>query len=186
MRHTTLILILGFIITNSAFADLPLEEIWSVEMVRATALGNAWTDDDGNHNVLVGDGWRAKLISNEEVIWTSDSLIGPVTALIRVPYADGEQILVAASEPIPGPDDEGHVEEVYGHLYRFGGDEYELLSDLQLLEYSYNIDLIRDERNVVKLAVQRSLVSAWHSKSGTSPAPWIASVRPFLEPDSFL
>jgi len=153
-------LIFGFILSTAAIAQLPLEEIWRVEMDSASALGNAWVDEDGNHNVLVGDGWQAKLISNEEVIWTSDSLIGPVTALIRIPYSDGEQIVVAASEPIPGPDDDEPDSTLFGHLYRFGGDEFEQLSDQRLLDYFYNIDLIIDERNVTKLAVLPEMIEA--------------------------
>ena len=85
MRHFLINLILSLILTTGAFADLPLEEIWSVELNSATALGNAWTDEDSNQMVLVGDGWQARLISNGEIIWSIDSLIGPVTALKHVP-----------------------------------------------------------------------------------------------------
>ena len=127
MRLIAFFMMLGIFTTTELFAQLPIEEIWRIEMNSATGLGGAWTDEDGNHNVVVGDGWQAKVVSNEEIIWTSDSLIEPITALIRVPYNDGAQIVVAALEPLR------QGGESYGHLYRFGGDDFELFSDVQLL-----------------------------------------------------
>ncbi len=160
MKRATQTLLFILLTTSVTFAELPLEELWTVELDSATAIGNAWTDEDGNSNILVGDSRRAHLISNGEIIWSCDSLIGDVTALAWIPYSDGEQIVVAASEPIPGPDDGGWEETRYGYLYRFGGDEFERLSELQLLEYWYNIDLITDARNVTKLAILPGMIQA--------------------------
>jgi len=32
VRHITIVMILGFILTSGAFTDLPIEEIWSVDI----------------------------------------------------------------------------------------------------------------------------------------------------------
>jgi|GEM_PF-7111357 len=124
-------------------------------MNSATGLGGAWTDEDGNHNVVVGDGWQAKVVSNEEIIWTSDSLIGPITALIRVPYNDGAQIVVAALEPLR------QGGESYGHLYRFGGDDFELFSDVQLLGTGLGEDNGEfDNRKIARLLITPEMLNS--------------------------
>ncbi|NQU04488.1 MAG: T9SS type A sorting domain-containing protein, partial [Calditrichaeota bacterium] len=91
-----------------------------------------------------------------------DSLIGPVTALAQIPYSDGEQIVVAASEPLP--DSLGNEWDssgvAFGHLYRFGGDELELLSDQRLLEYYIAYDYFHDYRNVTKLSILPEMLDA--------------------------
>jgi len=148
MRHTIFTLLMSIIFIASAFAELPLEENWSVELDSATALGNAWVDEDGNQKVLVGDGWQAKLISNGEVFWESDSLIGPVTALLRVPYESGEQILIAATGPLREPVDMDDDSLGYGYLYRINAEEFEQISMLRLGEYWQVSDIARDSRNL--------------------------------------
>jgi len=160
MLQTKIIMIFCVILTTSAFAVFPFDDLWMVRLESGSALGNAWTDEDGNTMLLVGDDRRAKLISNQEIIWESDQLIGPVTALIRIPYADGEQFIVAASEPLREPErNEGREILGYGHLYRFGGDDHELVSDMQLLTGGRDYDdMIEthfeyDNRNLVKLAI---------------------------------
>ncbi|NQU05383.1 MAG: hypothetical protein HQ568_04755, partial [Calditrichaeota bacterium] len=95
MRQIIFVLIFNLFVVTEAFTELPLDEIWSVELDSAIALGNDWQDGDGNSMVLVGDGWQTVIVSEGEIIWSSDSLIGPVTALAQIPYSDGEQIVVA-------------------------------------------------------------------------------------------
>lgn len=152
MRQTIILLIFGFIFTTGANAELPLEEIWSVDLDGATVLGNAWTGENGESMALVGDGWRARLIADGEIIWTSDSLAGPVTALARIPYADGEQILVAVVETFDEPEEtfEGDILG-YGHLLRFDMDSLRLQSDTQLLHCWAPYGLRDDRRCVAKL-----------------------------------
>ncbi len=119
MRQIIIFLIFSVFAVTDAFARLPLEEIWSVRLDSATALGNAWLDEDGNTMVLVGDGWRALLISDGEIIWRSYYLAGPVTALARIPYEDGEQILVAVTGPLRDEDWDWEGDLGYGYLNRY-------------------------------------------------------------------
>ena len=173
MRLMTFILAILLFTSTASHAELPLEELWSIELDSATALGNAWTDEGGNSNVVVGDGWRAHLISNGETIWSSDSLIGPVTAVLRVAYSDGEQILVAASEPLPDPHGEDWDSLAFGHLFRFGGDELIQLSDQQLLDGGQVFDNVFDNRNLTKLTImpemleddEHPVLAAWSTSS---------------------
>ncbi|MDP8237721.1 MAG: T9SS type A sorting domain-containing protein [Candidatus Hatepunaea meridiana] len=151
---------LCFIITTVAMSELPLDEIWSVDLDSAVALGNAWVDEDGNSMALVGDGWRALLVSEGEIIWSSDSLAGTVTALARIPYSDGEQIVVAASEPVQ-PEEANMGDTLgFGFLFRFGSDELEQLSELRLLEYWIAYDYLHDYRNLTKLTILPDMLEA--------------------------
>ena len=150
MKSLKVLLIL--ILYVNAYSEIPLEEMWSVDFSNPKVMSKSWIDEEDNANLLVGDGWRFHQVTNGEISWSSDSLIGEVTALARIPYTDGEQFLATSIEPIPW--EEMGDSLCWGYLYRFDVEQnMEQISQTRLFDYTTYFDYVDDRRVVSSLDV---------------------------------
>ncbi len=76
--------------------DLPVDQLWSLNLGSPVTLGPIWADQGATH-LLAGGGNRLREVVNGRIIITSQPLGGRITALDRgeVDQAEGVEVLVA-------------------------------------------------------------------------------------------